>query len=96
MQQRLRQLSLRARRSGACAEFSSAARTRIGGEAALAFVIAGPGVRATLALPGRPDGGVPHSSCAGLNPRIHAGLDYLTGIQTSIVPVPVLGLKSLP
>jgi hypothetical protein len=25
----------------------------------------------------------------------HQGLDYLTGIQTSIVPVPVIGLKSL-
>jgi hypothetical protein len=23
-------------------------------------------------------------------------LDYFTGIQTSIVPVPVIGLKSLP
>ena len=26
----------------------------------------------------------------------HQGLDYLTGIQTSILPVPVIGLKSLP
>ena len=26
----------------------------------------------------------------------HQGLDSLTGIQTSIVPVPVMGLKSLP
>jgi hypothetical protein len=26
----------------------------------------------------------------------HRGLDYLTGIQTSIVPVAVIGLKSLP